>query len=42
MTDARVALRADTDVLDVDDRSHKLGEHFESRPAALLFVRHFG
>ncbi len=42
MTDARVALLADTDVLDVEGRSHKLGEHFQTRPAALLFVRHFG
>lgn len=41
MTDARVALLADTDVLDVEGRTHKLGEHFD-KPVALLFVRHFG
>jgi hypothetical protein len=42
MTDARVALLADSEVLDVEARSHKLGEHFAHKPAALLFVRHFG
>ena len=42
MTDARVELLANTEVLDVDDNKHLLGKHFASSPAALLFVRHFG
>jgi hypothetical protein len=42
MKDARVAVLADTDVLDVHGTPHKLGEHFATKPAALLFVRHFG
>jgi hypothetical protein len=42
MTDARVELLANTEVLDVDDNKHLLGKHFENKPAALLFVRHFG
>jgi hypothetical protein len=42
MTDARVALLARSEVLDVAGRAHELGEHFRTRPAALLFVRHFG
>jgi len=42
MTDARVALLAETDVLDTNGHRHKLGEFFASRPTALLFVRHFG
>jgi hypothetical protein len=42
MTDARVALLAESDVLDTAGRAHKLGEYFTDKPAALLFVRHFG
>jgi hypothetical protein len=42
MTDARVALLAESDVLDVEGGKHKLGEYFTDKPAALLFVRHFG
>lgn len=33
---------ADATVLDLSGRAHPLGEHFRERPAALLFVRHFG
>lgn len=42
MTDSRIALLAETDVLDTDGQRRKLGEFFASKPTALLFVRHFG
>ena len=40
--DAQVEALGDATVLDVDGGSHKLREFFASRPAVILFVRHFG
>ncbi len=42
MTDPFVRDLAEADVLTVEGDSKKLGSFFEDRPAALLFVRHFG
>ena len=33
---------AEVELLDVDGRARKLGSLWETRPAALIFVRHFG
>lgn len=40
--DPRVTQLAEASVLGLENGAHKLGEHFATRPAALLFVRHFG
>lgn len=33
---------ADVQLLDVEGKSHRLGDLWKERPALLLFVRHFG
>jgi len=32
----------EVEVLDVDEKPHRLGEVWERRPCVLIFVRHFG
>ncbi|HEY7956370.1 MAG TPA: hypothetical protein VII38_13800 [Polyangia bacterium] len=33
---------ADAQLLDVEGQPHRLGDLWKSRPALLMFVRHFG
>jgi hypothetical protein len=40
--DPQVEALGDATVLDVDGGKHKLREYLASRPAVVLFVRHFG
>jgi len=42
MADSQAQQLAECSVLDLEGRAHALGEHFTSRPAAVLFIRHFG
>lgn len=42
MAEPLAELLASTDVLDVEGASLRLGTFFRARPAALLFIRHFG
>ncbi len=40
--DAQVSTLAEASVLDLEGKSHPLGQHFDDHAAVLLFVRHFG
>jgi hypothetical protein len=40
--DAQAELLASTDVLDLEGATKSLGDFFKEKPAALLFMRHFG
>lgn len=33
---------ADIEVVDIEGRTHRLGEAWAARPAILVWVRHFG